>query len=418
MELRRRLVVGALFLAALVALVVGQAVLERTAAVQAQGAQQAPIFEVDPLWPKPLPRGMVIGGVIGVSADAQDHIWVLHRPGDIDANLRALDGKRAAFCCTQAPPVLVFDQAGNLVKSWGPHRYGGTHLDGGATSAPWDHWPQSEHGLFVDYKGNIWLGGQGNKDSRILKYSQEGTFLAQIGNYDPYGLKGPGHAGGPDSSDTKNFNKPTQSFVDPTTNEIYVADGYGNRRVIVLDADTGQFKRLWGAYGKKPDDNDPYNSKMGSVDTDYDPNKISQQFSRSVHGVVISKDRLVYVADRQNHRIQVFQTDGTFVKEGFIDRTAVGFGSAFDVALSADPQQRFLYVPDGMNQRVWILERASMKILTSFGQGGGYPGEFYAVHSIATDAKGNIYTGETLHGKRAQRFVYKGMGPISRKSTE
>ena len=418
----RNFFVGVFCVVFLVALVVVQGVLEKVAgAEKAAGAQtsaadQVPIFQVDPLWPKPLPNDWVIGAVIGVSVDAEDRVWMLHRPATIEPSLRAKDAKLASFCCTPAPPVLVFDQAGNLVKSWGPNRAlgeGTTVLDGGPPVPGWEHWPQSEHGLSVDHMGYVWLTGQGQKDSRILKYTQDGKFLMQIGHFDPYGTNGPGHGGGPDSYDTQNFNRPTKAIVDPATNEVYVSDGYGNRRVIVFDADTGEFKRFWGAYGKPPNEKDPYNSKFANVDEDYNPDIVAQSFGRAVHGVAVSKDGLVYVADRTNNRVQVFRTDGTFVKEGFIDKYARRTGSASDVAFSSDPQQRFLYVPDTMNNRVHILDRDSMKIVSSFGRGGNNAGQFDYVHSIAADSKGNIYTGDTIRGKRLQRFVYKGMGPRS-----
>ena len=229
--------------------------------------------------------------------------------------------------------------------------------------------------------------------------------------------EGQGPTGGPDSYDTQNVNRPTKAFVDPATNEVYVSDGYGNRRVIVFDADTGAFKRFWGAYGKPPNDKDPYNvnndANFCCVAEDYDPGIVAQSFGRAVHAVAVSNDGLVYVADRTNNRIQVFHKDGTFVKEGFIDRYARGTGSASDVAFSADPDQRFLYVPDTMNNMIQILDRDSMRIVSRFGRGGNNAGQFDYVHSIATDSKGNIYVGDTTRGKRLQRFVYKGMGPRS-----
>ena len=414
MKVTRNLFVGLSLVIVVVALSVGSKVLlEKAAAGQPQGSEQVPVFEVDPLWPKPLPHNWVIGGVVGVAVDAQDRVWIMHRPSFIAANERAAADGLSSFCCFPAPPVLAFDQEGNLVKSWGPQRKpanpGSAISESSETIPGWEHWPQSEHGLYIDYKGNVWTGGNGQKDSRVLKFTQDGEFIMQIGSFAPYGTSGPGHDGGPDSHDTENFNKPTTMVVDPETNELYVADGYGNRRVIVFDADTGEYKRHWGAYGNPPDENDTYNDRRGGVDTDYDPNRASKQFGRGTHGIRVSTDGRVYVADRTNNRVQGFRTDGTFLGEGFIDRHARGFGSAFDVALSADPDQRFLYNADGMNQQVVVLRRDTLEVVTRFGGGGPYPGQMYAVHSIATDSMGNVYTGETLHGRRVQRWLYKGL---------
>lgn len=384
----RNLVPGATILMLLVTLAVGQHLLEGTVVARGQGSGQVPRFQVDPLWPKPLPNRWVMGSVVGVSVDSRDQIWMIHRPSSLSDNERAaaLDPPLAA-CCVPAPPILVFDQEGNLVDSWGGPGAG-------------YQWPQSEHGLYVDYKDNVWIGGNGPNDHQIVKFTQDGRFLLQIGRS--------GMSRG--SNDTENLKQPTTMTVDPVANEVYVADGYGNRRVIVFDADTGEYKRHWGAYGNRPDDADPYNASGATVGPDYDPDKPpSRQFSRAVHGVTISEDRLVYVADRVNNRVQVFEPDGTFVEEAFVDKRTRGFGSVFELAFSKDSGQQFLYNPNGMNQSVDILRRDSLEVVGRFGQGGRYPGQFYAVHSITVDSRGNIYTGETLEGKRLQRFLYQGM---------
>ncbi len=384
----RNLVPGATILMLLVTLAVGQHLLEGTVVARGQGSGQVPRFQVDPLWPKPLPNRWVMGSVVGVSVDSRDQIWMIHRPSSLSDNERAaaLDPPLAA-CCVPAPPILVFDQEGNLVDSWGG-------------PGPGYQWPQSEHGLYVDYKDNVWISGNGPNDHQIVKFTQDGRFLLQIGRS--------GMSRG--SNDTENLKQPTTMTVDPVANEVYVADGYGNRRVIVFDADTGEYKRHWGAYGNRPDDADPYNASGATVGPDYDPDKPpARQFSRAVHGVTISEDRLVYVADRVNNRVQVFEPDGTFVKEAFVDKRTRGFGSVFELAFSKDSGQQFLYNPNGMNQSVDILRRDSLEVVGRFGQGGRYPGQFYAVHSITVDSRGNIYTGETLEGKRLQRFLYQGM---------
>jgi DNA-binding beta-propeller fold protein YncE len=391
--MKRNLCVGAAFLALIAALGFGSRALEKKAAVEA-ATVQVPMFEVDPMWPKPLPNHWVIGQTIGVSVDAQDHVWIVHRAGSLEPKeIYSAANPPAADCCTPAPPVLAFDQEGNLVKHWGGPGQG------------YD-WPMSNHGITVDYKGNIWIGGNGNAyaglgaklqhDDMVLKFTMDGKFLLQIGHPDQ--SKG--------SNDTENLKGPAKMFVDPAANELYVADGYGNKRVIVFDADTGKYKRHWGAYGHVPDDTDQ---------PKYDPDApVDQQFRNPVHCAQLASDGLLYVCDRANDRIQVFKKDGTFVKEQIIEKKTLGDGSVWDIAFSRDPQQKFIFLTDGANEKVHILLRDSLQTLTSFGDGGRQPGQFYAVHSIATDSKGNLYTTETYRGQRVQKFVYKGMGPVTK----
>jgi len=351
----------------------------------------APRFEVDLTWPKPLPDHWILGSAIGVATDSKDHVWIIHRPGSLEpGEVHATTNPATAQCCAPAPPVLEFDQEGNLLRHWGGP---GKGFD----------WPVSNHGITIDYKGNVWIGGNnrtaeaGPEDDAVLKFTQDGQFVMQIGK--------PGRSKG--SNDVENFKQPAKIFVDPKTNEVYVADGYGNHRVIVFDADSGAYKRHWGAYGHKPDDRSlgPYKPS--------DP--AAEQFRNPVHCAQLSNDGLLYVCDRVNDRIQVFKPDGTFVKEAFIEKGTLGSGAAWDIAFSRDPEQKFIYLADGENDQVHILDRGSLEVLTSFGQGGRQPGEFYGVHSIATDSKGNIYTTETYRGQRVQRFVYKGLAPVTTK---
>jgi hypothetical protein len=429
--MQRNYKIGASFLAILLVLGVASAILGRKAKVEAAGVQ-APRFEVDVMWPKPLPNHWVIGNAIGVSVDAQDHVWIIHRQGSLEAmeNYGAANppgpkrraGVVEAECCSPAPAVLEFDQAGNLLASWG-----GQDGEGYV-------WPLSNHGITVDYKGNVWIGGNaamagvpaeeglppagragagrgaaaaGGRgpapggpplyhDSMVLKFTQSGKFLMQIGKA--------GQSKG--SNDTENLGRPAKLFIDPKTNELYVADGYGNKRVIVYDADTGAYKRHWGAYGHKPDD-----TPLGAYNPDAPP---AQQFRNPVHCAELSNDGFLYVCDRVNDRIQVFKPDGTFVKEQVLYKNTLGDGSVWDIAFSKDPQQKYIYLADGSNEKIHIIDRESLQVLTSFGDGGRQPGQFYAVHSIATDSKGNIYTTETYRGQRVQKFVYKGMGPVTK----
>lgn len=382
--MKRNLTMAALLLAALMGLGLGSWIFEQQAAAQSGGVL-APRFEVDPLWPQPLPNHWILGNTIGVSVDSEDHVWIIHRAASLEAKeVYAAANPPAAECCRPAPPVLEFDSSGKLLHAWGGPGEG------------YD-WPDSNHGITVDYKGNVWIGGNGRGNHQVLKFTQEGKFLLQIGK--PNASKG--------SNDTANLNMPAKTFVDPRTNELYVADGYGNKRVIVFDADTGQYKRHWGAYGKMPDDTrlPPYNPN--------DPP--APQFRNPVHCADLSNDGLLYVCDRVNNRIQVFRPDGTFVKEQFIAKNTLGDGAVWDVAFSRDPEQRYLYLADGANEKVYILLRETLEILTSFGDGGRQPGQFYAVHSIATDSKGNIYTTETYRGQRVQKFVYKGLAPVTKR---
>src|SRR5437016_8543598 len=413
--MKRNLCIGLLFVVVLALLLAASSILQKRAAVEAAGVQ-APRFEVDPLWPKPLPNHWLLGQTIGVSVDDKDHIWIIHRAGSLEqGELHAATNPPIAQCCAPAPPVLNYDQEGNLLVSWGGRGEG------------YDC-PESNHGITIDYKGNVLIGGNGvgtpagargrgargargeqvqneeqagaaigyTNDTMVLKFTQAGKFLMQIGK--------PGQSKG--SNDVENLRRPAKIFVDKQANEVYVADGYGNHRVIVYDADTGKYKRHWGAYGKKPDDKDP-----GPYNPDAPP---PQQFRNPVHCVELSVDRFLYVCDRANDRIQVFKTDGTFVKEAFVNKRTLGSGSAWDIAFSKDAQQKYIYLTDGENDRVHILDRDSLQVLTTFGEGGRQPGEFYGVHSIATDSKGNIYTGETYRGQRVQKFVYKGLGPVTK----
>ena len=405
----------AMFLAGLAALEAAHSVLQRKVMAQQASRVQAPRFEVDPFWPKPLPNKWILGQTIGVSVDARDHVWIIHRAGSLEpGEVHATTNPPTAQCCAPAPPILEFDAAGNLAGHWGGPGNG-------------YEWPDSNHGITVDYRGNVWIGGNGRgsppaagrgqpaagqnrqqdesqtgdtqsfNDNMVLKFTQSGKFLMQIGK--ARSSKG--------SNDVANLRLPAKTFVDKETNEVYVADGYGNHRVIVFDADTGAYKRHWGAYGNKPDDVD-----LGRYDPKAPP---AQQFRNPVHCADLSVDRLLYVCDRVNNRVQVFKPDGTFVKEAFFNRETLGSGSTWDVAFSRDPQQKYMYLADGENAKVHVILRDTLELLTSFGEGGRQPGAFYGVHSIATDSKGNLYTTETYRGQRVQRFVYKGLAPVTKK---
>jgi hypothetical protein len=359
--------------------------------VGGQSQKVVPSFQVDPFWPKTLPDKWLVGAVAGVAADTQDHIWIIHRPSTLQPN-----ETRAGWHA--APPVVEFDQAGNVVAAWGG-------------SGPGYEWPELEHGIYVDAQNNVWIAGASSKDAQILKFTRDGKFLLQIGH------SGQGHG----SNDTQNLGAPANMVVDEAARELYVADGYVNHRIIVFDADTGAYKRHWGAYSKPPDDT--YFEKVGEAlpgpfkgivqhenrPSKYDPDGPPSPQFRVVHAVRISNDGFVYVCDRTNDRIQIFKKDGTFVKEGIIAKHTFGSGSSWDIAFSTDPAQRFMIMPDGTNERAWIVDRGSLKIVGQFGGGGYWAGQFYGAHNIASDSHGNVFITESYEGKRVQRFVYGGL---------
>jgi len=480
MKLKRHLYIGAFFIALLLALGIDQDILEQTMVAQGRGGVQAPIFEVDPMWPRPLPNHWILGSVTGVAVDAEDNVWITHRGAPTltagTENGLGTTPPTAELCCHPAPNVLKFDPAGNLVAYW----------DGTTGGVPW---PRAVAGLTLDSKGNVWVGGISNGiiEGRPETQPQAAAPAAAPGGAGGRGAEGRGGAGrgaegrggepqrgaggtitvttrggagggggrgaaaptGPQDAHVLKFlnsgrlirifgtpgkvegsgsqttlNMPAATAYDPAANEIYVADGgsfkagnlpaitagtdtrptiYGNRRVVVFDADTGAYKRHWGAYGEQPND-----AAMGP----YDPNAPPVRQFRSLSCIKLGRDGMVYVCDRENNRIQVFQKDGKFVKEAVVSKNTIGEGAVWDLAFSADPQQRFIYVANAQDKKVHVLSRETLQVLTSFGRGGRYPGQFSAVSNVAVDSKGNVYTGETYQGKRVQKFNYKGLGNV------
>jgi NHL repeat len=414
-------------------------------------AQSPPTYRVVALWPQPLPNHWVLGSVSGVAVDAQDHVWVTHRGADsLEGNEKGMMATppTSVLCCTAAPFVLEFDATGKLLSNFGGPGQG-------------YQWPQSPGGLAVDAKGNVWIAGAGLEpappggrgratganadpdavpaagggrargdaargdaagrgdaargaagrgrgaaaptgppDAHVIKFAHDGKFLLQIGT--------PGKMEGPDSQTT--LNRPAAVAVDAAANEVYVADS-GNHRIVVFDSESGAYKRHWGAYGEKP---------TAAGGGPYDPSAPPSRQFRDVTCVEIAKDGMVYVCDRTSNRIQVFQKDGKFVKEGIVSKNTMGatvsgqfgvvssWGSAWDIALSSDPQQQFVFVADGHDKKVIVLRRDTLAEVGGFGSGGRLPGQFLAVGSIATDSRGNVYTGEQHHGKRVQKWVPAG----------
>jgi len=335
-------------------------------------AAPGPRYAVDPYWPKPLPNNWILGQVSGIATDGKDHIWVYHRPRTATEDERGatLNPPRSK-CCMPAPPVLEFDREGNVLQAWGG-------------PGPGYEWPKNEHGIYVDPAGNVWVGGNDATDHQIIKFTNDGKFLLQIG-----------HAGASEGSNsTTQLGRPAHMELDPAANELFVADGYQNKRVIVFDATSGAYKRHWGAYGKRPDD-----AKAPL----YNPE--APQFGNPVHCVRQTRDGLLYVCDRGNNRIQVFRKNGEFVRQIVLEPKTLGSGSTWDLIPTEDPGQRYLLVADGSNNEVHIIVRESGERIGSFGRSGRNAGDFHWVHNIAIDTQGSVYTSEVDSGKRAQRFV-------------
>jgi DNA-binding beta-propeller fold protein YncE len=337
-------------------------------------AAGVPKFQAEPFWPQPLPGNWILGQVAGIAMSPDNHIWIVHRPLTLlDDEMGATKSPPQTKCCTAAPPVMEFDTDGNLLRHWGGKGDG-------------FEWPKNEHGIMVDRDGNVWVGGNDDIDHHLLKFTPDGKFLQQVGKQ--------GSTGG--SNSTTQLGRPAHMQIDEAAGELYVADGYKNRRIIVFDARTGAYKRHWGAYGKPPsDDKMPPYSPTGPL---------SEQFSNPVHCVRLSNDGLVYVCDRANDRIQVFRKDGSFVKEFRAEPQTLQNGSVWDLVLSTDPQQKFIFIADGANGQIHTLERDTGALLTQWGRHGRQPGQFKWVHNIAIDQAGNLYTAEVGFGRRVQKF--------------
>jgi DNA-binding beta-propeller fold protein YncE len=344
-------------------------------------ADNLPIYELDPTWPPTLPNDWIWGDIRGLFADDEDHLWVIHMPSSLTPQeIGAATSPPIADCCKPAPPVLELDTEGKVLRAWGGPGPGYT-------------WFDQEHGIYIDHGGSVWMGTSNGK--HVMKFTQDGKHLLTIG--EPGVNKGsndPDHLGGP-----ANF------YVEPTTNELFIADGYINKRVVVYDAASGKYKRHWGAYGKRPVDTEKY---------EY-PVKLAtppQQYS-TLHGLVGTKDGLIYVSDRRGNRIQVFRQNGEYLMERFVRPETGGSGSGFSLQVSRDPGQTLLYLIDGTNQRVWILRRKDLAILDRFGRPGRQAGEFIRAHMIAIDSQNRMYTGEAGNGRRIQRWILKGTRPAA-----
>lgn len=349
---------------------------ERKLDAASHNTPAVPTYQVDPFWPK-IPKQFALGQVAGVAVDSRDHVWIIQRPWSLASD--EIAGNPEAECCRPAPPVMEFTNDGEYVQGWGGEGQG-------------YEWPADEHGIHVDYKDNVWISSAGGPrlpqkiENQLLKFTRDGHFLLQIGHR--------GQSRG--SLDTVNLNNAADMYVYQPTNELFVADGYVNRRVIVFDAETGKFKRMWGAYGNAPDDR-VSNAPRFSGPT-------PQQFN-TVHGVRVSRDGHVYVADRLNNRVQIFSVAGKFEREFFIERATQLLGTAFSIGFSEDAAQNYLYVADAGNGRVHLFERQTLKEVGSFGRIGRYAGQFIFLHNLAVDSHGNVYTAEVGNGRRVQKFM-------------
>ncbi len=345
---------------------------------------EVPLFRVDPAWPKPLPEAqgvqLVLGQVSGIAVDERNgHVWVVHRPSTLlPDEWNAKESRPVTHrCCRSLPPVVEFDAEGRYLRAWGPE---GAKIQ----------WPKSEHGIYIDPAGNVWIAGNADEDNQILKFTPDGKFLMQIGR-----------AGKSEGSNGRTqLGRPAHMMLDPASNELFVADGYGNRRIIVFDATSGAYKRHWGAYGGTPSD-----EQLPAYDPLRPPSK---QFGNPVHCVRLSHDGLVYVCDRVNNRIQVFDKQGGFKREFRVEAQTLANGSVWDMVLSQDAGQQYLYVADGANGRIYVLRRSDGTQYGSFGRTGRMAGEFKWVHNIAIDRQGNLYTAEVGFGRRIQKFLRLG----------
>ena len=360
----------------------------------------APSFKVDPNWPK-VPNGWIFGQASNVAVDfSNDHVWLLQRPDS-----RGCGGLTNEMRSKAAPPVLEFDNEGNFVQGWGGQAMVG--LTGGI---PYD-WPWCEHGIHVDYKGFVWVAGRGDaspgSDNSLLKFTKAGKFVLQIG----YRSQSKGN------KDPENMNSPADMWVHPKSNEVFVADGYGNRRLIVYDADSGKYKRMWGAFGNVP--TDPAAGEKDPPDTEEAYAGLGpQQFVRPVHGITVSKDDLVYLSDRGGKRVQIFTLDGKYVNQIWVDRdchapACSNGNTAVNSPLSPDPEQKFMHAGARSTGRVWTFDRKTGQPLGFFGSFGKDPGQFDTLHGMAIDGKGNLFSAEVRTPGRFQKFVRQPDAPAA-----
>jgi DNA-binding beta-propeller fold protein YncE len=382
-------------------LLVGGAVVGASAAVsfaqdgsRPQALSGVPVFKADPTWPT-LPAEFTWGQVIGIFADSRGHVWTSSR------------GR-----------ISEWDPQGKLLQSW----------DARGPNGNWS----TIHGLFVDHNGFVWTNAR--ESHLTIKFSRTGQVVMTIGKYNETG----------GSNDTTLMGRPSEIWVDPADNEVFVADGYGNRRIVVFDGASGKYLRHWGAYGKAPVDpprREPGGQGAGTGNSQPQDQTVPaappQQFAVP-HGIAGSRDGLVYLADRANNRIQVFRQNGEYVTEKILrvrcgvqekatwaPKRACGTEAAFSIAFSHDTPQTYLYVADGGTHVITVLRRSNLEIVDEFGGPGVAPGQLGRPHNITVDPAGNIYVAEAAGpevkhpttgamvpaGHRAQKFTLAGSKP-------
>ena len=449
-----------------------QRLIEQTGVYNASKTGKAPGFVVDPAWPQPLPNHWILGQLGGLYVDRHDHVWVYNRPRTLTTEEAGLEtaipgvkdehgqpinglGQVRAYgsiadCCKAAPSVLEFDSTGKLLRAWGGPADPG-FIGGKCKAEAGCIWPNSEHGIYVDQNDNVWITGnaaapaaagsggrgpmpwathnEGGGDGFILKFDMNGNFKMRIG----------GTPMGPNSNDTTGgingtplLYQATDMVRDPKTNRLYISDGYGNRHVLIVDADSGKYIGHFGAYGNNPVD-DAGSKAAGPWIADYTNGRKKPPFFRTpVHCVKLADDGKIYVCDRGNNRIQVFDSndptlgkscnnpDGEpgkcgFVAEQFISEhtnTSIP-GTAVSISFSTDRAQSCLYVGDNSNMTIYILNRSNLQELGRLGRSGRMAGEFHWLHQVSVDTKGNLYTAEVDTGKRIQKFIRYGSNSCS-----
>jgi DNA-binding beta-propeller fold protein YncE len=327
-------------------------------------AQPAPTFAVDPNWPKELPKDWITGQLGGVCTGEQDHIYVVNRRNITE------EEKETSI---SAPSIIKFDMEGNVVGSWGDQ----------------NTVPSSIHGCVVDHERNVYVAG--NADAIVQKYAPDGKLLLQIGTRGKFDSSDGTRRGTGLNAAQDQLHMPSGIAVDPGNGDIYIADGYGNRRVAVFDK-AGKFLRQWG---RQATDEEIQQNAPGA-------------FAQVVHCIAMSNAGLIYVCDRQGNRVQVFQKDGTFVRNILIPNKSGKLpdkrGTAWWVAFSPERDQKYLYMMNGGTEQVHILDHANGEILSSFGRPGHQIGNFTHGHTIAVDSRGSIYVAETDWGRRIQKF--------------
>ncbi len=426
-----------------------------------------PGFVVDPSWPKPLPNDWRISQVGGISVDSHDNVWVYHRPRALESSsagalprvgtndrgvpISALGhprpyADRNTGCCVPAPSVLKFDREGNLLDAWGGPADPG-FLEENCREEDGCFWPAREHGIVVDHNDFVYISGNGQDggarqqqgldtypwapsfgdDSHVLKFTADGEFIYQIGHA---GMEGPDSEnidGGPGGTPQPYL--VADMSVDPETNRLYIADGYGNRRILIADAETGRYIGHFGAYGQNPVVDDPAegvaDTEVGPWMSDYQAGNMTPMFFRSpLHCASVSRDGFLYACDRGNNRLQVFDLSaeglGRPCANPNAQRGVCGFageahvaphtasGTAGTAALSTDAGQTCVYVGDLANGTLYVLDRENLTELDRVGRPGRQAGEFHWLHALAVDSQGNIYTGEVNSGERIQKFLRYG----------